>query len=95
MGESTEAGALDGIIQFLALGFKLLRGRVGGYVRPLRPAHDDAGKWLGNQKAIPGFHGPCSLRLQVKSTNGRACHLGKFDWAHFGFVDRAREDRRR
>ena len=53
MRQRPETRALDGCIQFFALGLKLIGREIGGDVGPLRPAYDDAREGLRHQKAVP------------------------------------------
>src|ERR1700758_2784164 len=84
-----QARTFEGGIQLLAPGLKLLGAEVARYVCPLRPADADAGERLGYQKAVPGFHDPGTLGLEMKGADGRAGELRQLDGTHLGLINGA------
>jgi hypothetical protein len=67
----------------------VLGAEVARNLGPLRPAHADPREWLGNEKAVPRFHHPSALGLQMKGADGSAGELGELDGAHLGLIDGA------
>ncbi len=74
-------------VEFFAFRLETGFGQILPNVRPAGPTDDDARERPGHEEAIPGAHGNCAPRLQMKRADARAGKRGELDGPELGAVD--------